>query len=104
MATSSRRRPYSLRQHAIDTNYSLDFTDRTIGLNEDRVSAIEEALAAPWPRLLPALLRLRRQIRASVAPYTAEPDFRRRRMAWMAEQIDRTYGSRLRAVDGRRES
>lgn len=50
-----------------------------------RVTALEEVLAAPWPRRLILAARLGRQLRRSVAPYTwAGPAFLARRVEALA--------------------
>ncbi|SRR6266498_2997494 len=53
----------------IDTNYAAVVTDSLAGHLERRVTALEEVLAARWPRRLLAAWRLGRQLRKSVAPF-----------------------------------
>ena len=61
------------------TNFSIDFTDRTIEGLERRISDLEEIVAAGWPRGMILRRRLRRELRASVARLGDLPDFRTRR-------------------------
>lgn len=46
-----------------------EMTDRYLDMLEDRIIAVEEIIAAPWPRSWLLLRRLRRRLRASVAGY-----------------------------------
>jgi hypothetical protein len=63
-------------------------TDWGIDAVEDRVSALEEVIAARWPRSAVLRRRLRRGLRASGAGYDhMEPDFRRRRCEWMGDAV-----------------
>ena len=71
------RRKITLGSFAVDTNYSIEMTDLGIGALEDRVSALEEIVAARWPRSMFLRRRLARQLRASAATFAwAGPDFR----------------------------
>jgi hypothetical protein len=100
--TSSRRRPrrqpplwlLALIRHvyagqvARDLSYITDMTDRGLDALEDRVSALEEVIAADDADAPLLRERLRAGLRASVAGYDhMEPDFRRRRCEWMGDTV-----------------
>ena len=73
---------------ARDLNFSADMTDRGLDALEERVAALEEVIAASWPRSAVLRRRLRAGLRASVAGYAwMPPDFRRRRCEWMGERV-----------------
>jgi hypothetical protein len=73
---------------AAATHYSIEMTDFGVDALEDRVSAIEEVLAARWPRRVFLRRRLARQLRASDATFAwAGSDFRTRRAEAMSENI-----------------
>ena len=63
------RRRFDAERFARQANYSIDFSDRTIDICEDRISALEEIVAARWPRSWLLRRRLARSLRASVAGY-----------------------------------
>jgi hypothetical protein len=69
--------------------HELLVTDQLDELQEVRIAAVEEVLAAPWPRRLVAARRLRRHLRASVAGYSGS-FFERRAEAvtsqWLAHR------------------
>jgi hypothetical protein len=74
-----------LRREVNDAN---DFAERSADLLEQRVAALEEIIAARWPRSIVLRLRLRRELRASVAGYTdLPPDFWHRRCEWHGNQV-----------------
>ena len=83
--------PFGAEQFAAfarDTVRSIEFGDAIAGLLEDRVTRIEQCVAAPWYRRRLLWARLRRDIRASVAPfpdtYIPRGDFPGRRWEWAA--------------------
>lgn len=56
-------------------------------LREERISAVEEVIAARWPRRWLLSLRLRRQLRQSVRGYDwAGRSWHDRRAAWMTNE------------------
>lgn len=68
-------------------------TDELAEQLERRVAAIEEVIAARWPRRLVLAGRLRRRLRASMVGYDG-PDFSARHAqactwSWMAQRSDR---------------
>jgi len=66
----------------------LTDTDELAELLERRVAAVEEVIAARWPRRWLLAARLRRQLRAATRDYGwAGPDFYSRR----AQQVSDTY-------------
>jgi hypothetical protein len=81
--------------------------DRAADALEDRVIAIEQIIAARWPRSLLLRRRLAHEIRASVARYPYTPyDFRERRIQAVAERLhveqlerDRRWEEHLRRRD-----
>jgi hypothetical protein len=82
------RRRLFVGSFAVDTNYSLEMTDLAIDVIEDRVSALEEIIAARWPRSMFLRRRLARELRASSATLAwAGPAFRARRGEAMSEDI-----------------
>jgi hypothetical protein len=82
-----------------ELNYSIDMTDAAADALEDRVSALEEIIAARWPRSIFARRRLARQLRASAATFAwAGGDFATRRAEAMSEDIQiRSVPKALRA-------
>ena len=81
-------RRFDAERFARETNYSVETTDAAAGALEDRVSALEEIIAARWPRSMFLRRRLARQLRASAASFAwAGPDFRTRRAEAMSEDI-----------------
>lgn len=80
--------PLGLEQFAADTIRSVEFGDAIAEVLEERVTLIEECIAAPWYRRWLLWRRLRREIRASVATWPGEyiprDDFRGRRWEWAA--------------------
>ena len=82
------RRKITLGSFAVDTNFSIEMTDAATDALEDRVSALEEIIAARWPRSMFLRRRLARQLRASAATFAwGGPDFRTRRAEAMSEEI-----------------
>jgi hypothetical protein len=70
MSARSRRRWYRrivLRSFAIEVNDSIEFTDDTVDMLEDRITALEELVFARWPRSWLLRRRLARELRASAA-------------------------------------
>lgn len=59
--------PLTLEQLADDVNFAEEYADRALGSLEDRISRIEEIIAARWPRGIFLRRRLARELRASVA-------------------------------------
>lgn len=71
-----------------DLNFSIEEDELALDALEDRVSAIEETIAARWPRSMVLRRRLGRQLRASAATFAwAGPDFATRRAEAMSEDI-----------------
>jgi hypothetical protein len=82
----------------LDIGRQIDFTDRTIDLNEDRISALEEIVAARWPRRMLLRRRLARSLRASAAAHAyAGRTFAGRR----AEAVGLELTARIVNGDGR---
>ena len=81
-------RRFDAERFARETNYSVETTDAAAGALEDRVSALEEIIAARWPRRILLRRRLARQLRASAAAFAwAGETFRARRAEAMSEDI-----------------
>jgi hypothetical protein len=71
---------FDAERHARSVNFASSLDDWAIASLEDRVSAIEETLAARWPRRVLLRRRLGRQLRASARTYAwAGRSFRARR-------------------------
>ena len=99
MTRSSRTyRPWRLRlrylrrlltgSYATAVNYEINTMDLGADINEDRISALEEIVAARWPRSMTVRRRLARQLRASAAGYAAmETDFTRRRSQAVGDEL-----------------
>ena len=82
------RRRITLGSFAVDTNYSIEMSDAAIDALEDRLAALEEVIAARWPRRMVLRRQLARQLRASAATFAwAGPDFRTQRAEAMSEDI-----------------
>ena len=81
------RRRFDAERFARQANYSIDFSDRTIDICEDRISALEEIVAARWPRSWLLRRRLARSLRASVAGYAAPRDFAGRRSQAVGDEL-----------------
>lgn len=64
-----------LRAWMVETVRHADVSDSLDWELEKRVAALEEVLAARWPRRLVAAWRLGRSLRASVAPWRSEEKF-----------------------------
>jgi hypothetical protein len=92
--------PFNAEQFARETIQFLEFTDDINHVNEERLMAIEEAIAARWPRRWLLWARLRLQIRASVASwpdeYVPRNDFRGRRGEWADQESMRVRNRRTR--------
>lgn len=72
-----------------DTIRFADFADRELDALDGRLMAVEEVLAARWPRSWLLRRRLGRRLRASVAPYAwAGPSWRTRRVEAVADELD----------------
>jgi hypothetical protein len=96
---SSRNRPrprwlLALTRHvyagavARDLNHSTEMTDRAQDHLEARVTALEEVLAARWPRSAALRRQLARELRAVDARYAgAGSSFRARRSEWAGTEI-----------------
>lgn len=95
----SRWREWRLRiftgSFAPATNFSIDFTDRTIEGLERRISDLEEIVAAGGIAGMILRRRLRHELRASVARLGDLPDFRTRR--------SEAFGQDLTAEDTHRQ-
>lgn len=86
--TSGGRGPFDPERFAVDTSHALEFTDWAFASLEDRVSAIEEIIAARWPRSMFLRRRLARALRESVAITAwAAPGFAERREEWVGEML-----------------
>lgn len=73
---------------ARELNYAVDIGDRAHDLIEDRVTRIEEIIAAGWPRSMVLRRQLRRELRDVDAAYAeAEETFRRRRQQWAGDEV-----------------
>jgi hypothetical protein len=75
----------------------LDVIGHLNELREQRISALEEVIAARWPRRWLLSLRLRRHLRQSVRGYEwAGRSWHSRRAAWMTDEwlADHDRGSR----------
>ena len=80
--------PMTVDQLRREVNDASDFAERNVDVLERRVAALEEIVAASWPRSVILRRRLRREIRASVAGYDHLPaDFWHRRCEWHGEQV-----------------
>lgn len=65
-----------------------DFVGHLNELREQRISALEEVLAARWPRRWLLALRLRKCVRNSVRGYEwAGSAWHERRAAWMTDEF-----------------
>lgn len=76
---------FDWQQFALATIQSLQFGDDEGEVLEDRVTRLEEVIAARWPRRWILRRRLARELRASVAGLAAPDlprDFRTRREEW----------------------
>lgn len=72
---------HEVRQLADDTDSAINSTDEQAEITELRVIALEEVLAARWPRRIVVRRRLIRDLRASVRGYGwVGPDFESRRI------------------------
>ena len=93
------RRRVFVGSYAPEVNFSIETSGRAIDVLEDRVSALEEIIAARWPRSMILRRRLARKLRASAATFAwAGPDFATRRGEAMSEEIQvRTLAPGLRA-------
>jgi hypothetical protein len=96
-------RPWRLRwriltgSYAAANNLSIDVTDAAVAALEVRVSAIEEIVAARWPRRMFLRRRLARELRAMSATFAwAGADFRTRRAESVSEEIALRSPGRLR--------
>jgi hypothetical protein len=56
-------RRLDVEEFARDTNFSLNMTDRAVDVIEDRISRLEELVAARWPRSMAVRRRLAREPR-----------------------------------------
>jgi hypothetical protein len=84
-----RRRRIAAERFARAVNYSIDTDDWAIAVLEDRVSAIEEIIAARWLRSLLLRRRLARGLRTSASTFAwAGDSFRARRAEQMSEDIE----------------
>ena len=83
------RDDFDWRQFARATVHAIEFGDDAAEVTERRVTAVEECIAARWPRRWLLLRRLRRELRASVSGYPAEMftrgDFAERRSQWAGD-------------------
>jgi hypothetical protein len=93
------RRHVFVGQYAREVNFSIEESDRAIDVLEERVAALEEIIAARWPRSWRLRRRLARRLRASAATFAwAGGDFATRRAEAMSEDIQiRSVPKALRA-------
>ena len=74
--------------YATATNYSVDSIGFAVDIGEDRLTALEEIVATPWPRSMTVRRRLARQLRASAAEYAAaETGFAGRRSQAVGDEL-----------------
>jgi hypothetical protein len=77
-----------LRSFALETIRSQEFDDEVGEMLEDRIMALEEIVAAGWPRRMILRRRLARSLRASADAHAwAGPDFRSRRIEAASLQV-----------------
>jgi hypothetical protein len=92
--------PFDVERFARETIQAIEFDDDIRWVLEERITRIEECIAARWPRRWLLWARLRREIRASVATwdeqYVPRNDFRGRRYEWTEQEIARRHGWRTR--------
>jgi hypothetical protein len=70
-----------------DQDDPLDVIGHLNELREQRISALEEAIATPWPYRWLLSRRLRRRLRQSVRSYDwAGRSWHNRRAAWMTDE------------------
>jgi hypothetical protein len=82
------RRRIVIGEFARATGFSIEMTDLGVDALEDRISAIEEIIAARWPRSTVLRRRLARKLRASDATFRwAGSTFAVRRAEAMSEDI-----------------
>ena len=62
-------------------------TDAALDALEDRVAAIEEIVAARWPRSIGVRRRVARELRASSATFAWAGTFQARRVEAMSEDV-----------------
>ncbi|WP_300604774.1 hypothetical protein [Trebonia sp.] len=100
-ANSGSRPPFDVLKFARRTVDAIDMGDWAIDVSEERLTRIEELIAASWPRSMMLRRRLRRELRASVAGYDSmEPGFRRRRLEAAGEEVlDRADRGRKRFAE-----
>ena len=95
-----------LRSFAVETIRSHEFGDETSEQLEDRLTRIEEVIAARWPRSIVVRHRLAAEIRASVAPYPdsfiPRRDFTGRRFQAASETSTLARQRRIARLDARR--
>lgn len=92
-----------IREWMINCVRAMEQGDSLDWMLERRVAAIEEVLAARWPRRLLLAGRLGRALRASIAPYAEEGEFLRRRsqavsVEWLLENARRDRRARTSAA------
>ncbi len=89
---------FDLRQFIIATIHSVEFGDAIADVLENRVTRIEEVIAAPWYRRWLLRRRLRREIRATVSTwdddYIPRGDFLGRRQEWAMHTASERYDRR----------
>jgi hypothetical protein len=93
--------PPQIRDWMITCARAMEAGDSLDWQLEQRVAAVEEVLAARWPRRLLLARRLGRDLRASIVPFTDEPGFLQRRAqatatSWLSEREEQ----RSRRKDG----
>jgi hypothetical protein len=74
--------PPQIRDWMINCVWAMEAGESLDWQLEQRMAAIEEVLAARWPWRLILAWRLRRDLRASIAPFTEERDFLHRRAGY----------------------
>lgn len=105
MSTSSTNpgggEPFDAEEFARQTVRSIEYGDAVHGMLEDRVTRLEEIVAARWPRSWLVRRRLAREIRASVATwdddYIPRGDFTARRLAAASDLADELDARQQRA-------
>ena len=92
--------PFDVERFARETIHAIEHDDDIRHVNEMRLLAIEEAIAARWPRRWLLWARLRRELRALAATwdpaYIPRGDFRGRRSEWADQESGRLQDRRRR--------
>ncbi|HEY1820512.1 MAG TPA: hypothetical protein VGG83_11330 [Trebonia sp.] len=92
--------PFDVERFARETIQAIEFDNDIRSVFEDRITRIEECIAARRPRRWLLWARLRREMRASVATRDEQciprNDFRGRRYEWTEQEIARRNNWRTR--------